>query len=707
MFRYSLMTIGSLLLVVGLISVTACRSLPNSGLDPYGERLFSKGPLQGAFQGDCNLFGRSKSAQTTAAPATTTGASVYQPAAPTVLGSNGTLPGGLDAYTNQNTASAFGSTVTPLPSGGRGINTAIIPSPDSVKQVFAETGGYALPTEPITGPYLLMTPREQIAPVGSEVVLIASYLGSKGYLITNEKIDWTLEGSGSFQNFDQGHCCDVLRADFVHAKKMNERYVITKTSSKLQTIDRGTADTNDDLHLLRGQTWVSVNSMKEGTTVISAHAPGQKDWSKRTDFGIIHWVDAQWVLPSTPIAPVGESRVLTTTILRRTNGQPRAGWIVRYEVLSGPRAGFGQSLAQIEEVATDYAGQASIVLKQLEPQQGTNTIAIRIIRPAGVDGGAERVTVGNEQLRQTWAGSAGIIFDIRAPQNVSRGDEIPYTISVVNQTNSVANGVVTMSIPPAAEYVRSEGARLQGDTAVWQNVTIPPNGKTALSIVIRAVRAGQLAPVVHFYPQGTPLPPTSESIYSSTTLSGSSVPMPPATTYSPSGQGSIATPPTAPFDPANQVPNLPSGSGASRFHPGSPDAASRIVSVDLSIVPLIDFSPNHKDAKPILLGSHCAVCLVAKNNAALPIEKAVLRLSIVEYIDRYPGRIHEIRGTDGANIDEAAKEVYFPVAQIPAGGTVSLQVELPTIDARGYRFTGKLVVDGQTIKDVTQTILPR
>ena len=479
-----------------LCACVSCNSLPRSGIDPYGERLFESRPFANCplFSGGSNSSPATVSSTPVAAPQQQTdGASIYTPP-PTAL------PGELGAARTNPAVPQYGSTGTALPPGANAVTTALILNPDAgPSPVFADTGGYALPTVPVSGPSLIMTPREQIAPLGSEVVLIASRLGNKDRLVTNEKIEWSLEGVGTIENFDTGSHCDHLFFDFVKAKKVTDRYAITKTSQLYQTLDRGTADTTDDIHLLRGQTWVSVNSMKEGTTHVTAFAPNMADWSTRTDVGIVHWVDAQWVLPRLPIAPVGGSRVLTTTVLRATNGQPRSGWIVRYEILNGPAAGLGTSGAQIEEVETDLSGQATAVLTPSEHRAGTNTIGIQIIRPAGVDGD-RRITVGSEMVRQTWSGNSNILLKISGPEDARRGQDLPYEITVENRTSATVQGVVALPIPPLATYMHSEPAgTLHGSTVLW-NVELSPNTITKMDVTVRQGTAGLLVMRPEFRP---------------------------------------------------------------------------------------------------------------------------------------------------------------------------------------------------------------
>ncbi|MDR0611150.1 MAG: hypothetical protein LBG58_13655 [Planctomycetaceae bacterium] len=695
--------IWSLLFVgFGLSCAVGCQSLPRSGFDPKGERLFESCPLEGILPSNCDLFGRRKEPQVSTPSLTATpipppadsGATVF-PGATSVTPNQ--LPGQFGASQSGTVAGSagipqYGSTATAINPAARGINTAIIASPEATpKPVFEETGGYALPTVPIEGPAILMTPREQIAPVGSEVVLISSYLGSRDHLITNEKIEWTLEGVGAIQKFDGGSICDPLHFDYVRAKKITDRYAVTKTSQLYQTLDRGTSETKDDIHLLKGQTWISVNSMREGTTHVTAFAPSLKDWSKRSDVGMIHWVDAQWVLPRLSIAPIGDSRILTTTVLRQTNGQPRNGWIVRYEILNGPAAGLGQSSAQIEEKETDMSGQASVILSQRENRAGTNTISVQIIRPAGVDGSDRRVTVGSETIRQTWSGNAGIRIALTGPgpeKVIKRGDDIPYTITLTNTTSLVGKGVAVFEVPPLATFIGSQPTptRTENSSVLW-NVEVQPQATATIQCTLRAGTIGSIYPVATFYPHGispeTRLP-----------ITGTSIPLPPAdpSTVTPTLPGASTFPGTG-LSGSGQ----PLSGGATVFHRESQSG------INLKIEPTI--APDQ--GKVVAFGKPLEFSFIVENNSSSEIRNARLQIEIPPEIRNSVTMGAAYPSEDGkASLSIQRDYVYIDVASIPVKGTAYVRTEFPNLSRQGYRIVGTLLVNNQKVDQITQQIKP-
>ena len=687
-FLLSLLYVG-----LGMLCAAGCRTLPNSGLDPYGERLFESCPLDNIWPSNCfsnrqsgtNTTPQPVVSTTTPQPVTTQGAAVYQNTPDTV----GTLPGGLGGgQSGPVVLPNYGSTATAMGIGVRGIDSAIIASPDGEPRLaFEDTGGYALPTAPVEGPALVMTPREQIAPIGSEVVLISSYLGSRDHLVTNEKIEWTLEGVGSIQKFDAGSCCDPLFFDYVRAKKITDRYAVTKTSQVFQTLDRGTPETTDDLHLLRGQTWISVNSMKEGTTHVSAFAPSLKDWSKRTDVGIIHWVDALWVLPRLSMAPVGESRGLTTTLLRATNGQPRRGWIIRYEILNGPPAGFGPGYAQIEEVETDLSGQASVILYPKEHQTGTCTIGVSIIRPAGVDGSDRRVTVGRETVRQTWAGSSNVFIDLKAPTDGKIGQDLPHTMTVTNRSASWVRGVVALDIPPMASCTASNPpAQQQNMTLLW-DVDVAPQSNTAITFSLKYSAVGAPILTPKFYPQGTtPITPS---------ISGTSVP-PPASSGSVGIVQPTPPPPTTPgattFHGSSTSPTTPSatGTGATTFQgSGTRRNLGQKLSIEI-ITPRVELN------KPV------DFTFRVTNNGTTAIQNAKL---VVEVPREYHATV---RADFSTGIDQGqdgqGNAVLYP-SPIPPRGSAYITVTFPTTSLTGHKLVGRFYIKETVGGNVQETLI--
>ncbi|MDR2643223.1 MAG: hypothetical protein LBC74_10555 [Planctomycetaceae bacterium] len=707
---------------IAAISVVGCQSLPRSGIDRSGDRLFDSCPLQDVLPKDCRLFGQGQNQNSTASSpvsipnSTPSSAPANLPSTPSLSTSmpSSNLPGNFGSSSaGTSTIPNYGSTSTAVNPNIHGVNTAVVPveNANGLRPCFEESGGYVVATGAIERPALLVSPIEQIAPVGSEVVLIASYLGRRDRLVTNEKVEWNLEGVGSFLKYDQGSHCDPLMGDFVKARKITERFVVTKTSRFFQTLNRGTPETRDDLHILQGQTWVSINSLREGTTHVTAFAPSLSDWSRRTMFGLIHWVDAQWVMPVLPIASVGESRVLTTSVLRRTNGQPRQGWIVRYEIVSGPAAGLGATMAQIQEVTTDISGQASVILSQREPQNGTNTISVQIIRPgSGVGGqdsvaaGDKRITVGYETLRQTWGGNAGVRVSMKGPERGNIGEDLPYKIIVTNNTANKAEGVLTLSIPPVAGYVRSvPPIYSQTGQILYWNVEIPAKSSANVDVVLRQGVSGRMMLGTSFTPNGK-VNITGEMTTGGSNLSSGTNPVYPNTGSLPRDAASVAPVlPSGVSGNATKLGDTASTWGDAVTLPGAPtnnntnpivDTGGKFDHLQLGII----VNPN----TVLKVDKEFEILLTLENKGTVDVGDVALRIPIpleLRNLEKYNFKgPRELRDNRTIEIDRNSFNILQKVGVIGAGKSVTMQIGFPKLLPAGYSVVGELLINNKLVK---------
>ena len=257
---------------------------------------------------------------------------------------------------------------------------------------------------PVGRRLLRVTPDRILAPVGSEVVLKAGVCSASGYLLANQRVEWLLSagGAGQFVDLAERDQVSVMRWIWDTPRKVDNAYAITAASWVPICLDRGTADPSDDVQILKGDAWVSVTSATEGTSHVTAYTPAIDDWNLRRATATIYWVDAQWALPPPAVAEVGRPHVLTTTVARRTNGAPLAGWLVRYEVPSG--ASLGYQGGNVVEVPTDANGRASVEVAPSGATGGNTTVTIAVVRPP--QGGADsspRLEVGRGTTTIIWS----------------------------------------------------------------------------------------------------------------------------------------------------------------------------------------------------------------------------------------------------------------------------------------------------------------
>jgi uncharacterized repeat protein (TIGR01451 family) len=139
---------------------------------------------------------------------------------------------------------------------------------------------------------------------------------------------------------------------------------------------------------------------------VTAYTPSLDNYNRVTV--PIFWVDAQFILPQSTTAEPGRPHVLTTTIVRRSDNAPLAGWTVRYDVASG--ASLGYEGGNCVEAKTDAAGRASVEVSPVNAGGGTTNVGISIYRPAaGGPGGTPPQGIGRGNVTITWGAGAPVL----------------------------------------------------------------------------------------------------------------------------------------------------------------------------------------------------------------------------------------------------------------------------------------------------------
>ncbi|NLE37994.1 MAG: DUF11 domain-containing protein [Pirellulaceae bacterium] len=358
---------------------------------------------------------------------------------------------------------------------------------------FAEQPGRDLPWD---NRMITVTPARCAAPVGSRIILVAGVGGPDNFLRTNERVEWTVVGGGPghFVEVDRGACSDMFFLDFTYPRIVSPSQAVTSTSRQDIVIRRNTAVPLDDVRVARGQTWVAVTSPVEGVTYVTAFAPSVYNWQRQRQTATIHWVDAQWGFPPPRVAPAGGRQVFTTTVTRQTNGSPRAGWIVRYQIAGGPPAGFAPGGTQSIDVTTNEAGQATVEIAQVEPVAGSNPVNIQIIRPGGIDGACgQPLVVGSGSTTATWS-APGLTIRKTGPTVGSVGATLSYQTAVTNSGDVPADGVTVLDeVPSGFELVRTNPqATRSGNQLRWNVGRLDARQTRILEVDLRATRAGKL-----------------------------------------------------------------------------------------------------------------------------------------------------------------------------------------------------------------------
>jgi uncharacterized repeat protein (TIGR01451 family) len=348
------------------------------------------------------------------------------------------------------------------------------------------------PPTPMTPPgstFVRLTPDRLVAPVGSEVFLKAGVMAPDGTLTPNERIEWSVARNGAGQLGSMGlHETGQFFTWWVAPEKIDPWTAVGRTAFYPISVTGTTPGPFGDAQIDRGESYVTLTSCNEGVSQVTAFAPDLCQFNQATTS--IYWIDAQWVFPASVVAECGKPHVLTTTVFRRTNGTPLAGWIVRYTVGSGGSLGYegGNTI----DARTDAAGRASVEVSPSEARGGVTQVGITIIRPQSIAPGViPQVELARGAAAITWSASApavapGLPVSPAAPS--LPGPPVGPAPFSPSPATPAPRPMLPSGPPPAPQP-----APANANTTPPAPYTPPPAGQPRLEATLVAVSAEQVA----------------------------------------------------------------------------------------------------------------------------------------------------------------------------------------------------------------------
>lgn len=451
--RRSAWTLG--LMVALLFGATGCQSVRLPAIDPSGQRIFLPPP-----------------ASTTLVPPELPDCRLPQP-----------------AFTRPAEPPACPEGVAAPPAGPTGCSPPGVAGTTRPGETGPRAGEHHAGTR--LG-RLVLQPGRVVAPVGTEVVLIAGLCDPDGYYVIKQPIEWVLsqESVGHFVDAADWGFSLIPAALRKPAGKISSNYVVTRTASHAATFTRGTAQTTDDFVIKRGQTWVSVTSPSEGVTYVTVWAPNAQGWDVRRQTAVIHWVDAQWQLPSPAVVAAGEPHLLRVKVTR-TSGAPAEGWRVRFELIDGPPAGFAPSGARDVTVPVDAQGEAAVQVVPQTRQPGLTRVRMQIIRPGHQSGEPAELVLGEGWTSISWS-SPGLAVRVDGPPRGASGETLQFQVTVANVGDLYARNVFLRdALPPTWQRVDATPNPVpMGDAWQWNLGDIGPGDSRTVTVRCRPQRDG-------------------------------------------------------------------------------------------------------------------------------------------------------------------------------------------------------------------------
>ncbi|MFT7633434.1 MAG: hypothetical protein ACI87E_004490, partial [Mariniblastus sp.] len=390
---------------------------------------------------------------------------VFQP--PAFTPPNNNLPANTgNQYPDQP---AFQHPATPPPCDGPAI------SPWQQKKYYEPTVTDA--KSPGQNGQIIMTPARIVAPVGSEVVVLAGICGGEGYFVKNQPLEWMLSNNSVGEFVEVGGQYHKRFNQLIPptAKKFSGQYAKGRTGLKNIVLTRGTPTPADDIDLVSGQTYISVSSASPGTSYVTAVAPNAEGWDKRRSSVTIHWVDGQWAVPAPSQATAGTVHPMTT-VVSRTNGGGLKGWETRYSIVGGAPAEFAPTGSKTATATTDSEGRATVQIRQPAGQfePGTTQVRVDIVRPPIY--GESELVVESGITSVTWSAPALTIRAI-GPRKSEIDEPFNYRVEVSNPGDQIARGVVvrTKNLDDGIEFISSNPKPTEyGRQYEWQIGDVAP-----------------------------------------------------------------------------------------------------------------------------------------------------------------------------------------------------------------------------------------
>ncbi len=391
--------------------------------------------------------------------------------------------------------------ITALAGGGCSYNPGYFPyllPPGKIEQTHAKPRafGYFRNFDP-KACRLGVTPSGQAnAPLGSQIVLVATVFDKDGQPRRDRRVEWMIDGPGNIVEADESG----LYAG--RGYKVDNKYAVTYTSYIPKKITRGNDDEKDDVAIEPGQTFIVLSSAVPGETVVTAYAPEVFNWDNGRVVTKVLWGDSRFYYPEPVAVRVGGETTLSTRVNPNT-ADAQGNFRVRYRVIDGPAAtlvarGTETSLAgsggKEAEAYLDESGPASVRLIQNEPKAGKTRVAVEVMKPPESGTGPGTV-VGRREVTVEWA-TANVKLNVNAPPVASAIGTFPVTVSLDNVAGVESKDArVRITLSDGATLARSEPPPNRQDERGGLIFDLPPVGSKGKQQVALQVKPGRVGNV--------------------------------------------------------------------------------------------------------------------------------------------------------------------------------------------------------------------
>jgi uncharacterized repeat protein (TIGR01451 family) len=340
-------------------------------------------------------------------------------------------------------------------------------------------------------------PLRATSPVRTQYLLVATVYDEDGQPRRKRRVEWMLEGVGNIVEVDE--------SGFLNGRgyKVDNRYAVSYTDYLTHTVTRGNDNPADDFTIYPGQTWCIITSATEGDTHVTVMAPEVHNWDKREVVATVHWVDTGWTFPETVSANAGGQAELTTNLFRHSDKRPVANYGVRYRLIDGPAAAFSGTNTAEATTVTDPAGRATVAVRQLGMQPGTNRVEIQVFRTDPENPTGPGIVIARQETNIEWQ-AAELDVKVSSPPTALIDQDILTTINVTNPGRAETQpGGLRMPMPPGAQVVQTDPpAQVENGYLIWSLPSLAAGRQQQYRVTFRAGRSGTIASTAQAYTAG-------------------------------------------------------------------------------------------------------------------------------------------------------------------------------------------------------------
>ena len=348
---------------------------------------------------------------------------------------------------------------------------------------------------------LEVTPRDGTAPLGANIVLVATVYDEDGDPRRSRRVEWVLDGPGSIVEVDESGISTG------RGYKVDNKYAVSHTNISSRTITRGNDDPKDDVEIGSGQTFCVISSAVPGETTITAYAPAVHNWENGRVVARIIWGEGRYTFPPPAVVRYGSEHLLSTSIRQfEEEGELPAGYRVRYRLLdandvpailvsqngAGTASSHSGTNAREAEAVIDADGSAAVRLLQPSPKAGKTRVAVEIVKPSE-DGVGPGKVVSRRETVVEWA-APEVMLDVKAPPVAANQGAVPVTVSLAN-TGPVESreSRIRVSLSDGATLARSEPppTRQEGQTLIFDLPPVEAEKKQDIVLQVLPARLGQ------------------------------------------------------------------------------------------------------------------------------------------------------------------------------------------------------------------------